>query len=91
MMLALMSGCSDRINDVKGEFLKGNLNQEKEQMYMKVPQDFKNYYASYVILLLLKEIYGKKQAAMAFWEELLKCMMDMKYKSNGADSYMYFK
>ena len=43
MVLVIMSGWIFRINDVKGEFLKGNLYQEKEQMYMKLPQGFENY------------------------------------------------
>ena len=28
---------------------------------------------------------------MLFWKELLKCMMDMKYISNGDDTCMYFR
>eukprot|EP00957_Ditylum_brightwellii_P053633 4063963-Ditylum_brightwellii.AAC.1 len=58
---------------------------------MKVPQGFEKYYAKGVVLMLLKAIYGTKQAAMAFWIELLKCMESMGYKRNGADLCMYFK
>ena len=46
---------------------------------MKVPQGFENYYAADVLLLLLKAIYGNKQAEMTFWKEILKCIMHMKY------------
>ena len=35
---ALMTGWGGIINDVKGAFLKGNLDKEKEQMYIKVPK-----------------------------------------------------
>eukprot|EP00957_Ditylum_brightwellii_P021473 1619762-Ditylum_brightwellii.AAC.1 len=72
-------------------FLKDNLDQQTECMHMKVPEGFKKYYASGVALLLLKAIYGTKQAAMVFWRELLKCMEDLKYKHNGTDLCMYFK
>eukprot|EP00957_Ditylum_brightwellii_P085135 6472982-Ditylum_brightwellii.AAC.1 len=58
---------------------------------MKVSEGFEKYYADGVVLLLLKAIYGTKQAAMVFWRELLKCMEDMKYKCNCADLCVYFK
>ena len=45
----------------------------------------------YIVLLLMRAIYGTKQAAMAFWKELLECMRDMKYERSGADPCMYFK
>eukprot|EP00957_Ditylum_brightwellii_P031667 2401616-Ditylum_brightwellii.AAC.1 len=44
MTLALMAGWVGRINDVKGAFLKGNLDKDKERMYMKVPQGFEKFY-----------------------------------------------
>ena len=43
------------------------------------------------MLRLLKKLYGTKQAAMAFWKELLKCMKDMQYCCNGADPCIYYK
>ena len=49
------------------------------------------YGLEYIVLLLLKAIYGTKQAAMAFWKELLECMRDMKYDRSGADPCMYYK
>eukprot|EP00957_Ditylum_brightwellii_P139618 10641172-Ditylum_brightwellii.AAC.1 len=38
MVLALMAGWVGHINDVKGAFLKGSLDQEAETMYMKVAE-----------------------------------------------------
>ena len=35
---------------------------------MRVPQGFEEYYALYVLLLLLKAIYGTNQADMEFWK-----------------------
>ena len=51
-----------------------------------ISEGFEKYYGKDVLLQLLKAIYGTKQAAMAFWIELLKCMKDMLYKRSGADS-----
>ena len=91
MVMALMAGWSGLINDVQGAFLKGELNQETERMAIKVPQGFEKYYDENVVLLLLMAIYGTKQAAMAFWRELLKCMKHMGYVRSGTDPCLYFK
>lgn len=58
---------------------------------MKVPEGFEKFYGENVVLLLLKALYRTKQAAIAFWKELLKCMKDMRYARNGADPCLYFK
>ena len=91
MVLALMAGWTGLINDVQGAFLKGKLDQETEKMAMKVPQGFEHHYDENVVLWLLMAIYGTKQAAMAFWRELLRCMRHMGYKRSGADPCLYFK
>ena len=58
---------------------------------MEVPKGFKKYYPGDVLLKLLKCIYGLKQAAMAFWRELLKCMRGMGMTRSTADPCLYFK
>ena len=58
---------------------------------MKLSQGFENYYTADVLLLNLKSIYRNKKTLMALWNDILKCMMDMKYKRNGADTCMYLK
>ena len=89
--LALMASWIGKISDVKGAFLKGDLDTSKEQMYMHVPNEFEKCYPAEFILILLKAIYGTKQAAVAFRKELLKCMKSMKYEQNGADPCLYFR
>eukprot|EP00957_Ditylum_brightwellii_P200524 15287157-Ditylum_brightwellii.AAC.1 len=84
MVLVLVADWIGRVNDVKGAFLKGEL-EEDEKMYMHVPQGFKKHYTNDVVLLILKAIYGTKQATMSFWRELLKCMKAMQYMRNNAD------
>ncbi len=76
--------------DVKGAFLCGNF-ENNEEIYMKVPQGFERFYSENAVLLLLKTIYGLKQAAMAFWKELLKAFYGMGYnKRSKADPCLYF-
>ena len=91
MVLALMASWYGQLVDVKGAFLNGHLDDEKEKMYMHVPEGFKRYYPANVYLLLMKALHGTKQAAMVFWKELLKCMRDMRYQRSGADLCMYFR
>ena len=91
LVLALMASWAGRVSDVKGAFLKGDLDTNKERMFMHVPKGFEKHYPGSVYLLLLKAIYGTKQAAIIFWKELLKCMKSMGYKRNGADPCLYFR
>eukprot|EP00957_Ditylum_brightwellii_P144578 11013091-Ditylum_brightwellii.AAC.1 len=76
VVLALMADWIGRVNNVKGVFLKGEL-EEDDKMYMWVPQGLKKLNAKDVVLLFFNAIYGTKQSALAFWRELLKCMKDM--------------
>ncbi len=50
-----------------------------------------DYYSKTAVLKLLKFIHRLKQAAMAFWVELLKCMKDVKTKRSNADPCLYNK
>ena len=43
-----------------------------------------------MVLLLLKTLYSLKQAAMAFWRELLKVMIDMNMERSQVDPCLYF-
>jgi hypothetical protein len=56
---------------------------------MEVPEGFEEFYGAYVLLLLLQTIYGLKQAAMAFWRELVKALPDMNFKISAADPCLY--
>jgi hypothetical protein len=52
--------------DVKGAFICGNFENDGEKIYMEVPHGFESFYPKNYVLLLLKTIYGLKQAALAF-------------------------
>ena len=67
MILVLVSVWDSQIVDVKGAFLNGDLD-DSEKVHTHFPQGFKKYYPSNVVLILLKSIYGIKQAAMQFWK-----------------------
>ena len=73
LTLMLLAFCHGQIVDIKGAFLHGHF-ENGEIIHMSVPKGFKRYYPRDVVLLLLKTLYGLKQAAMAFWRELLKAM-----------------
>ena len=78
------------INDVCGAFLNGEFSQG-EKLYMHVPKGFENYYPAGVVLLLLRTIYGLKQAAFEYWKTLLKALKNVGLARNQADPCVYFK
>jgi hypothetical protein len=49
------------------------------------------WFAVYVVLILLKTLYGLKQAAMAFWRELFKAFRSMGLDRSKVDPCLYFK
>ena len=58
---------------------------------MEVHDGFKTFFPGDVLLLLLQTIYGLKQAAFAFWVELLKAFYDMCYKQSKAHPCLYYQ
>ena len=45
MVLALMASWFGKIVDVKAAFLNGYLDQEKENMYLEIPEGFERFYS----------------------------------------------
>ena len=89
MILMVMAGWYCKLLDVKGAFLHGEFDKG-QKIYMVVPEGFKEYYALNVVLLLLKMLYGLKQAACAFWQQLLMALKEMNYNRSKADPCLYF-
>jgi hypothetical protein len=83
-VLIAMTGWYAELLDVKGAFLHGEFD-EGTAIYMKVPEGFEKYYGNDVVLLILKTIYGLKQAAYAVWRILLQIFAGMKYTRSKAD------
>jgi hypothetical protein len=87
MTLAIMAGWYCALLDVVGAFLNGQFSNN-EKIYMKVPQGFEKWYPGAVLLLLLRTMYGTKQAAMQFWKEMRKAFSEMEYERS-ADPCLY--
>ena len=77
------------IVDVKGAFLHGEF-EKGEKVYMKVPEGWEYLYPPNTVLLLLRTIYGLKQAAMVFWKELLRAMRGMGVERSTVDPLLYY-
>ena len=58
---------------------------------MEVPQVMERYHPVNVLLLLLRTVYGPRQASTQFWKELLRSFRFKKYTRNQADPYLYFR
>ncbi len=56
--------------DVKGAFLHDEF-EDSKKIHMKIPKGFEEHFPAESVLLLLKCLYGLKQAANAFWRQLL--------------------
>jgi hypothetical protein len=89
LTLLLMANWYGELLDVKGAFLHG-IFEEGERLYMDVPEGFKKYYPVGVVLLLLKTLYGLKQAVVAFWKQLVMAFTSMDYARSKADPCLYF-
>jgi hypothetical protein len=76
LILMIMANWQGQIVDVKGMFLHGEFKDGKV-IYTKVPRGFEKFYPDDMVLKLKKCIYRLKQAAMAFWRQLLLCMKSM--------------
>ena len=89
-VLMLMASWKNYLLDVKGAFLMG-LFENGEEIYTPVPQGFEKHYPEGAYWLLLKTVYGLKQAAKMFWKMLLKAMRSMKFEKSWADPCLYYK
>ena len=87
LVLGLMVGW---VIDVNGAFLLG-LFEDGEKLYMRIPEGFEEFYSPDDVLELERTIYGLKQAAKAFWRELLKCVADIGFKRSDADPCFVYK
>ena len=70
MVLIVMMNWFATLVDIQGAFLTAEF-EGKHKNYIKVPQGFEKFYPGNVVLLLLKTLYGTKNAARAFWMKLI--------------------
>ena len=88
--LIVMADWYAEVVNVRGAFLRGKF-EEGTKLYMEVPEGFEKFYPIGCLLLLLQTIYGLKQAAFAFWVQLLKALCDMEFDCSKADPSLYFR
>ena len=90
LILLCMAGWLSHILDVQGAFLNGRFADE-EVLFMEIPEGFERFYGRNALLRLRRTIYGLKQAAFAFWKELLLAFESLKYVRSKADPCLYYK
>jgi hypothetical protein len=89
IVLIVMCSWYTHIVDVEGAFLLGRF-ENGERILVKVPEPFRKWYPSYVLLWLFRTIYGTKQAAMTFWKQACKGMDHMGYERSKADPCLFY-
>lgn len=88
-VLMILAGMDAEILDVKGAFLLGEFSPE-HKMFLEIPKGFESFLPKGVVLLLLKTLYGTKQAAMAFWKKLIAAFNRLDYERSKADACLHF-
>jgi len=69
--------------NIKSAFLYGQLDEE---IYMEQPEGFKIHDQEWKVLRLRQAIYGLKQAALAWWKELLASMHKIGFECSQSDA-----
>jgi hypothetical protein len=59
--------------------------KDGEQTHMEIPERFEKHCGANMVLLLLKTMHGLKQAAHAFWKQLLMAFKSVGCKRSKAD------
>ena len=89
LVLLVMCSCYAHILDAEGAFLNGRF-ENGEHILVAVPEPFRKWYSSYVVLWLLRTWYGCVQAAMQFWKEACKAMGYIGYERSKADPCLFY-
>ncbi len=58
---------------------------------MTIPRGFEKHFSDGCVILLVKCLYGLKQAARAFWRQLLQAAKNMGLARSSADLCLYYK
>jgi hypothetical protein len=90
LVLMVMASMMAHIGDVKGAFLHGEF-KDGEKVHMAIPCGFKKHFPVDCVILMLKCLYGLKQAARAIWRQLLRAAKKMGLMCSSADPCLYYK
>jgi hypothetical protein len=77
LVLMVMADMIAHVVDVKGAFSHSEF-EDDEKIHMKITKGFEKHFPAESVLLLLKCLYGLKQAAKAFWRQLLRAAKAMR-------------
>ena len=86
LAVAVLEGWQIEGLDVKSAFLYGQLDEE---IYMEKPEGFKIHGQERKVLHLCRAIYGLKQAALAWWKELLASMRKIGFECSQSDAGIF--
>jgi hypothetical protein len=89
LTLLLLAKWYAKLIDIKGAFLHGEF-EEEETLYTEILEGFEQCYHAGFIWMLLRTIYGLKQAAVAFRKQLILAFASMNYCRSKADPCLYF-
>ena len=81
-----MSGMHAHLVDAQGVLF-----EKAEEIYCHVPEGWEDYLESGVIPLLLKTVYGLKQAATCFYNLLIRTMRSLQFERSKAEPAIYSK
>jgi hypothetical protein len=84
LTLMVMADMLAHVVDIKGAFLHGEF-EDEEVIHMKDLQGCEKHFPEGSVILLKKCLYGLKQAAKAFWRQLLLATSAMGLKRSTAD------
>ena len=90
IVLLLMMGGYAHIVDVCSAFLLGMFSNG-ERLYAAVPEGWEHKFPPNALLLLLRTIYGLKQAAKCFYRLLVSVMTGLFFTKSLADPCLYHK
>jgi hypothetical protein len=88
LTLAVLVGWYCALLDIVRAFLDGRFDN-REEIHIKVPKGFDQWYPGAVLLLLLRTMYGTKQAAIHYWIEMQKAFKSLDYERSKADPCLY--
>ena len=77
------------IIDVEGAFLQGRF-ANRYELYIEVPDGFKEWYPGDVVLRMNIPLYGTKQAAYCFFKTFATHIKNMTYKQSKADPCLFY-
>ncbi len=91
LTIMLVAKYEARVSFVKGAFVKGEFENNKE-IYITVPKGFKKYYPNANTWLhIMKPIYGLRQAGFQYYMKAKRVMQTNGFKQCDADPCLFFK